>query len=333
MAKTASDYFKLDPWSVVEEGFEPGHNRVSESVFSLGNEYMGVRGYFEESTECDSLLGSYFNGVYEYAEQDTKTAYKGIIKRTHFMVTCVDWLYTRIELDGERLDMGSAQVSDFTRRLNLKDGSLTRSFIWHTRSGKALLFRFVRFVSMNRVNYGCQKITVTPIGFSGSINLKIGLDFSVVHQNSRKCHWKVLKKSSYHLGAAAVGQTLRTGQWLYSGYQLNSNRELDTTDLDSDLMVGHSFSLPLVDGEESYVEKHVSNLAVKDASVPLEQVWDRGMELSHKQTDGFEDLLSQNRMYWDDVWQNCDIQIEGDEKKPTGNSVLHFSASPDLPWL
>lgn len=48
MAKVADKYLTVDPWAVVEEGFDPLRNRVSESIFSLGNEYMGVRGYPEE---------------------------------------------------------------------------------------------------------------------------------------------------------------------------------------------------------------------------------------------------------------------------------------------
>ena len=44
MAKTADVYFKVDPWKVIEEGFDPAYSRVSESVFSLANESMGVRG-------------------------------------------------------------------------------------------------------------------------------------------------------------------------------------------------------------------------------------------------------------------------------------------------
>src|SRR5260370_42491911 len=45
VGKVADRYFKVDPWKVVEEGFDPAHGRVAESVFALVNEYMGVRGY------------------------------------------------------------------------------------------------------------------------------------------------------------------------------------------------------------------------------------------------------------------------------------------------
>ncbi len=48
MAKVAQQYLEMDPWLVVEKGFHPGRSLVSESIFCLGNEFMGVRGYFVE---------------------------------------------------------------------------------------------------------------------------------------------------------------------------------------------------------------------------------------------------------------------------------------------
>ena len=59
MAKIADKYFKVDSWKIIEEGFNPDYGEVSESIFSLGNEYMGVRGYFEEGYNGPKLIGSY----------------------------------------------------------------------------------------------------------------------------------------------------------------------------------------------------------------------------------------------------------------------------------
>ena len=44
MGKFADRYFQIHPWVVEEAGFDPAHAEVSESVFSLGNEYTGLRG-------------------------------------------------------------------------------------------------------------------------------------------------------------------------------------------------------------------------------------------------------------------------------------------------
>lgn len=33
MAKVADKYLKVDPWAIIEEGFDPERNRTSESIF------------------------------------------------------------------------------------------------------------------------------------------------------------------------------------------------------------------------------------------------------------------------------------------------------------
>ena len=58
MAKAADVYFQVDPWKVIEQGFDPAYARVSESIFSLGNESIGVRGCFDEGGHVDSLRGA-----------------------------------------------------------------------------------------------------------------------------------------------------------------------------------------------------------------------------------------------------------------------------------
>ena len=52
-------YFKIDPWKIVEEDFDPNKVKASESIFSLGNGVMGQRANFEEEYSGDSFQGSY----------------------------------------------------------------------------------------------------------------------------------------------------------------------------------------------------------------------------------------------------------------------------------
>ena len=58
------DYIIPDPWSIVEEGFEPERVRSSESLFSIGNGAMGQRANFEEHYSGSTFQGSYIAGVY-----------------------------------------------------------------------------------------------------------------------------------------------------------------------------------------------------------------------------------------------------------------------------
>ena len=111
MAKAADVYFQVDPWKIIEEGFDPAYSRVSESVFSLANESLGVRGCFDEGGSADSLRGAYVNGVYDV--ERLNRSYRGIIDQTHFMIPAADWLMTDLVLDGERLDLGKSLFRDF----------------------------------------------------------------------------------------------------------------------------------------------------------------------------------------------------------------------------
>ncbi|MCB0567196.1 MAG: hypothetical protein KDD01_22750, partial [Phaeodactylibacter sp.] len=58
------EYLKHDEWSIIEEEFNEDHNRISESVFSIGNGRFGQRANFEEDFSGDSLLGNYVAGIY-----------------------------------------------------------------------------------------------------------------------------------------------------------------------------------------------------------------------------------------------------------------------------
>ncbi|MBE0654707.1 MAG: family 65 glycosyl hydrolase, partial [Bacteroidales bacterium] len=98
MGKIASKFLETDAWNIIEKGFHPEENRVSESIFSVGNEYMGVRGYFDEGYSGDQLQGSYLNGVWSERDIIHAVSYKGLARYWTFMVNSVNWLYTRIRI-------------------------------------------------------------------------------------------------------------------------------------------------------------------------------------------------------------------------------------------
>ena len=83
MAKVSQKYLEVDPFKIIEKGFHKDKNQVSESIFSLANEYMGVRGFFEEGISLPHLVGTYFNGIIENSLEETPSAYKGVVKNAY----------------------------------------------------------------------------------------------------------------------------------------------------------------------------------------------------------------------------------------------------------
>ncbi|GGF99698.1 maltose phosphorylase [Paenibacillus albidus] len=318
MAKVADKYLQVDPWAVVEEKFDAARNRVSESIFSLGNEYMGVRGYPEEGYSGDSLLGSYFNGLYE--EMKVNAHYKGTISKLRFMVNAVDWLYTRISADGEMLDLAQSQISNFTRRLDFKTGEYERRFDWHLSGGGTISIRFRRLVSMTNSHLGIQRIEFQSNDYDGEISVRTGLDFSPVHEDQGRNLWQVMHRGRQGDWMGMVGQTVTTGNRLFTTFVIRSDETLHTIPFEEEKLAGVDFALRLGAGGSAGFTKLVINYADKGNKVDeVETLWDTGYKVaSLYEGTTYDDILTEQTAYWTRIWEQSDIEIQGDPENQQG---------------
>ncbi len=311
MAKIADQYLLIDPWKIIEEGFHPDHSLVSESLFSLANEHQGVRGFFDEGYSGQSLIGAYLNGIYEEVFVGG-SAYKGISNRLAFMVNTVNWLYTRIEVDGETLDLAKSTASDFRRTLNFRTGELRREFIWETASGKKLRLVFSRLLSMETKELACQQIRLTPLNFSGKVTLTLGLDFSVRHEMYGQNFWTCPRQEA----GALLGVSKNIGHRLFAGMKVKA--AAPQTPLTGDKFTGVRLELAVVEGREAVVEKMVILHTDRDKALPLETAWDHGMAKVRATVQDYADVFASNRTYWDAFWAKSDITIDGDPDTQQG---------------
>lgn len=316
MAKVADQYFCIEPFSVTEKGFDASHNPVAESVFSLGNEYMGVRGYAEEGIGCDTLVGSYFNGIYEYALEDTPIHYKGIVQRTHFMINSVNWLKVRIEADGELLDVARCGVSMFERTLDLETGILIRKFVWKTKSGCRILCRFERFLDMVDCRRGYQKITFTALEGEPVVEMTCELDSNVVHWG-KHCFWNH-EASSAEGGLFLSAQTLSTRQRLVSVQAVVTDAEKVSAEA-GPLFAKCVYRAEVPVGKPLEFTRFTVNKAVKQIEQSVEKdKEDAAAELKECVRSGWNDACEKAGKYWAEFWKNSDIEIEGDAANQQG---------------
>ena len=119
--------FKRDEWLIIEEGFHPELNREAESIFSIGNGYMGQRANFEEHYSGDSLQGSYVAGVY-YPDKTRVGWWKnGYPEYFAKVLNAPNWIGIDISVNGKAIDLATAKIKSFSRILNMKEGYLERS--------------------------------------------------------------------------------------------------------------------------------------------------------------------------------------------------------------
>src|SRR5674476_972827 len=119
-------FYKNDVWKIIEEGFHPDMNRESESIFSLGNGYMGQRANFEEQYSGDSMQGSYVAGVY-YPDKTRVGWWKnGYPEYFAKVLNAPNWIGIDISVNGKAIDLAKSEIISFTRTLNMKEGYLKR---------------------------------------------------------------------------------------------------------------------------------------------------------------------------------------------------------------
>ncbi len=331
MAKVAERYFKVDPWRIIEEGFDPERGRIAESVFSLANEFMGCRGYFEEGYSGDGLIGHYVNGLSEQMDIQHPQVFKGLQTVRGFGVNTVDWLHARITLDGETLDLNASKFSDFVRTLDMRSGVMTRGFVWHV-GDKQLKLTFTRVLSMRRRNVGAQRISLEPLNFSGEVEFLAGLDFSVPHEIA--AGWTQVKTDGKREGRnfwtvqggdicdesasmMLAAQTQRTRQWLAAGtrvHGLDSPRKVE-----GEKFLGLKSEVPLTEGEVTNVDRVCVFHWERDGGKPLEAVRDDWMAVV-KQHEGlaFDTILAEQKDYWAERWQTLDIELDGKDDLQQG---------------
>ncbi|MCX7002117.1 MAG: family 65 glycosyl hydrolase, partial [bacterium] len=319
MHKVATRYLDVDPWVIRERGFHPARAAVSESIFALGNEFMGVRGHFDEGYAGAGMTGSYFNGIFEEEDIPYTQYFKGFATRTHFMVNAVDWLHTRLWLDDEQLDLARCRIGNFVRQLDLRTGVLERSFVWTTCGGKRLRLSFSRFTSMADPALGGQRVQVTPLNFSGALRVRTGLDFSVPHHARGVNLWRAVKHGRAGGAHALMAAVQRSGQRVFSSFQLHGVPAAQLRPLREEKFIGVAFSLPLQDGTTTGYDKLVVNLTEKCARVADATVWTRGITQARRLSQLSYDMARQRHVaFWADVWRTLDITISGDDAAQQG---------------
>ena len=143
----------IDPWRWIETAPPTSDLGVAESVFTVGNGYLGVRGNPEEGRDY-TLNGTYVNGLHEtWNIQHAEDAY-GLARVGQSIVNAPDAKTIRIYVDDEPFRISRADLSYYERSLDFRDGVLRRSIEWRTPAGKRVLMDLTRLVSLTDRHVG-----------------------------------------------------------------------------------------------------------------------------------------------------------------------------------
>lgn len=313
-----NSYYKVDPWQIIEEDFNPAYNRDSESIFSIGNGYMGQRANFEESYSGDSLRGTYIAGVY-YPDKTRVGWWKnGYPEYFAKVLNAPNWIGIDVSVDGELIDLSSCSVKAFRRVLDMKEGYLERVFTVTTREGKSIEISSRRFVSMSDLDIGTIRFSVKSIDLKGHISFSLYVDGDVQNEDTNygEKFWAPVSAEISNGIGVLVTSTFKTEFHVANGmcfslFKNGKEESITTSGKKEEKYISSSFDISFVPGDTVTVNKYVSVLSSlniekgKLVSACLER-------LGYAKKKGFDKMFSEHVHEWSKIWATSDVIIGGD---------------------
>ncbi|MGR3809687.1 glycoside hydrolase family 65 protein [Jiulongibacter sp. NS-SX5] len=318
------DYIKHDEWCIIEEGFHPEHNEITESLMSLGNGRMGQRGNFEEKYSGHTLQGNYVAGVWFPDKTRVGWWKNGYPNYFAKVINAVNWVGIDVQINGVELDLAKCEIISFTRILNMKNGTLRRLCHVKMENGNELELVSERFCSMAHDEAGVINYAIKPLNFNGDAKLTPYLDGDVSNRDSNhgEKFWEEMDKEAKGSEAYLQVKTKKS-PWdtvpqftVSSGMRLKfyqGKKELHPISLPvkKEKYIGFTYDLPLVSGQQTILQKFAVNLSSENH--PAEEHFAIAKEYLNKIYHlGFEVMLGDHTKAWEEKWKSNDIVIKGD---------------------
>ena len=311
-------YLKHHEWQVIEEGFNPQYNEISESIFSIGNGRMGQRANFEEEYSGKSLSGSYVAGVY-YPDKTRVGWWKnGYPEYFAKVLNAPNWIGIHFNINNQKLDLAKCKVTDFTRILDMQRGILERSFTATLPDGKSVKVKAQRFCSMAQGEVGVIRYSITPVNFTTNVTITIGVDADVVNKDSNydEKFWTEVYRNVSHGQAIITAETKKTAYQVctgvrYSIFEDGIEVKGSVKFEEREKYASNKVEIEFHEGKEIVVYKYAAVLSSENHS--KENILGACLSVLDLATaKGFEKLLQEHVAVWAHKWSECDITIEGD---------------------
>lgn len=318
------EYFKVDEWKIIEQGFDPHYNKVAESVFSLGNGRMGQRANFEEAYSGDTLQGNYVAGVY-YPDKTRVGWWKnGYPEYFAKVLNAANWIGIDVLIGDEQLDLAKCEVLSFRRELNMKEGYLERNFTAKTASGKEVEVESIRFCSMVDDECGVIKYTITPLNFEGEITLTPFIDGDIVNKDSNydEKFWDEVSKAIDTDKGYIQLRTKKTGFEVATAMKFSIEQDgkpvrIQSNPIQKEKYIAAEVKLQAKQGQCITLTKYAANLSSQNH--PAAELANLSADvLTVIAAKGFDTMLAEQAAAWAEKWKHNDIVIEGDAAAQQG---------------
>ena len=324
------DRFPVDPWRLIDTHYS--EEGVGETLFSVGNGYLGLRGNHIEGRGAQEH-GTFINGLHEtWPIRHAEQAY-GFAEVGQTIVNAPDAKVMRVYVDDEPISLDDADVREYRRTLDLRTGVLERHVVWETPSGKRVRMRDERIVSFEERHLAVLRLEVVVENADAPVTISCQLlnrqDGAGVYAGTpigtkaaafdpRKAekiadrvlepaeHWQDGLRSALSYRVADSGMTVA----VVADHVVETENEYNARTLVEPDIAKNVFRVQAKAGVPITVTKLVSYHTSR--GVPPRELVDRcRRSLDRAADEGVETVFQRQRAWLDAFWERSDVQIGG----------------------
>lgn len=325
--------FPVDPWRLVETGYNPDDLGLTETLFTVGNGYLGMRGNPDEGRPA-FVHGTFLNGFHEtWPIRHAENAF-GFARTGQTIVNAPDAKVMKIYVDDEPLTFGTADLEDYERSIDFRNGVLRRCLVWRTPSGKRVRIESTRMVSMAQRHLALLSLELTmltgdaPVVVSSQLlNRQDGKDEYHQPQAAQGVGVDPRKAAAFEDRVLLPRMSYATEQRMLLGYQAHrsgmtlavaADHRISTTDgyetvvRSDDDRAEMVFRVDASEGTRLRIEKLVAYHSSRGVPVrELSDRCDRTLDRAHRL--GVTRLYEEQREWYDEFWASADVEVAGDD--------------------
>jgi kojibiose phosphorylase len=299
-------------WHIVEEGFDPKLQNVNETLFALGNGYIGSRGILEEIPP-DACPGTFFAGIYGGS--------RALVPE---LVNAPNPIDMRIGLKGEKLGVIAMDTLSHERTLDMYNGVLARHTVYSNARKKKYDYQSMRFFSRKNKHVAAMRIYLTSLDEDATITITNSIDTSIMNMGlvteGDKKHIDEIETGKSGDTNYKCSKTFETGVLLTYASQIvvdKGNKTYSVPDW--------TFKIHLKKGETACITNYLSFYSTLDTS--REKTKKQAIKtVSQCVKKGFDQLLKEHCKEWGRKWKMALVEIEGDEdiEKAVRFNIYHL---------
>ena len=323
--------FETSPWELSWRGMDVDKIGATESLFALSNGHIGLRGTFEEGEPVDQP-GTYLNGFYELRDLPYAESGYGYPESGQTVVNVTDGKVIRLLVEDEPMDLRYGRTVEHERVLDFRTGTLRRSTLWTSPTGRTVRIRSERLVSFTKRTVVAIRYEVEPVGEDMKLVLQSDLlanepiptpdndpRLAAALDNPLVSALADCEDSS----AVLVHHTKRSGLTVAAAmsHELEAPDNADTSIRADGDLARMTVAANVPQGTKLVLTKYIAYGWSARRSVPaLRSQVEAALAMAGE--TGWESLKAEQAAYLDEFWDDADIVIEGD---PELQQAVRFS--------